>query len=327
MQITFKNVGQGDSIILEWSRNNEPRLGIVDCHIFQNTNPTVRHLQKVGCRKIDFIILSHPHDDHFSGMLELLEFCEKQDIPILRFMHSAAIHPQYLNFANINSSDQELLQKIFQKVKALYEKKLIRNAGYISQDTIIPLYDAFSIKVLSPSSPEVEKFIKTIGHYSDQSYAECSIAANLLSTVLLISNEKIGCLLTADAEKSTFKRLKDRHSDEFESLLMIGQIPHHGSKSNHYPPFWSNLKRTQNVVAAVSAGVNNKYGHPNSDVVSDFSTWGYETFSTNQFVNFTKPSQAKTSLILDTISKLIAESEQNDLTFEMLNDSVSTIWT
>ena len=134
MQITFKNVGQGDSIILEWSRNNEPRLGIVDCHIFQNTNPTVRHLQKVGCRKIDFIILSHPHDDHFSGMLELLEFCEKQDIPILRFMHSAAIHPEYLNFANINSSDQELLQKIFQKVKALYEKKLIRNAGYISQD-------------------------------------------------------------------------------------------------------------------------------------------------------------------------------------------------
>ena len=327
MQITFKNVGQGDSIILEWSRNNEPCLGIVDCHIFQNTNPTVRHLQKVGCLKIDFIILSHPHDDHFSGMLELLEFCEEQDIPILRFMHTAVISPQYLHFANINSSDQELLQKIFQKVKVLQEKKLIRNAGYIFQDTIISLCDAFSIKALSPSSPEVERFVEKIDYYSDNNCAQCSIAANLLSTVLLISNEKISCLLTADAEKSTFKRLKDRHSDEFDAHLTIGQIPHHGSKSNHYPPFWSNLKKTENVIAAVSAGVNNKYGHPHIEVVSDFSSWGYKTFSTNQFVNFTKPSQAKTSLILDTISKLIAESEQNDLTFEMLNDSVSTILT
>ena len=31
MKITFKNVGQGDTIILEWFRSNEHLIGIIDC--------------------------------------------------------------------------------------------------------------------------------------------------------------------------------------------------------------------------------------------------------------------------------------------------------
>lgn len=58
------------------------------------------------------------------------------------------------------------------------------------------------------------------------------------------------------------------------------QIPHHGSKNNHYPSFWSNLKRTSNCIAAVSVA-GDQYGHPNTNVISDFTSWGYKTYSTN----------------------------------------------
>lgn len=308
MQITFKNVGQGDSIILEWMRNGEPRLGIVDCNLYQKTNPTIQHLKKVRCTKIDFIILSHPHEDHFSGMLELLEFCDTRNIPIHTFAHTSLVHPKYLKYVNINSDDPALLAKIFHKVKALYEKELIRLIAPISQNTTIVLNHDFILKALSPSMFEMDKFNKEINDYSSTDYTKCNKAANHLSTILKICNKKEACLLTADAEKSTFKRLKQRHSEEFEDLSTIVQIPHHGSKSNHYPPFWSKLNRAHNCIAAVSVG-SGQYRHPNNEVVSDFSSWGYDTYSTNRGIVFAK---------LDAISEVIETIDQEgDLVFEI----------
>ncbi len=315
MKITFKNVGQGDSVILEWTKNGERRLGIVDCNLYQKTNPTIQHLQKVGCTKIDFIILSHPHEDHFSGMLELLEFCEIHNIPITTFAHTAAaLHPRYLNYANINSSDLVLLDKILFKAKALFNKKMIRLLGSIAQNTTITLNQDFTLKALSPSIIELEKFTKEIDS-NDQDYAKCSKAANYLSSVLKIYNKEGACLLTSDTEKSTLKRLKLRHIAEFETAFSIVQIPHHGSKNNHYPLFWSNLKRIPNCIAAVSVA-DGKYGHPNNNVISDFNSWDYETYSTNRLKVFSKPSQIKTSLILDKISNVI--DSEGDLIFEVI---------
>ena len=316
MQITFKNAGQGDSIIIEWVRKGEPRLGIIDCNLFQKTNPVVQHLQKVGCRKIDFIILSHPHHDHFSGMLELLEFCEQQKIPILTFAHSCATHPRYLNYANTDSNKQDLLQKIFLKAKALYESKQIRFSYSISQNTSIPLNENFILETLSPSNFEVEKFIQDIDFYEKIDFSKCGKAANYLSTVLKITNQKEFVLLAADAEKETFKRLEERHSDEFPDLLYLGQIPHHGSKTNHYPSFWSKIKRTSNCIAAVSTG--GQYNHPHPEVIADFASWDYTIYSTNQAQTLAKPIQMRTSTTLDMVSELIEDIYKNgDLTFNL----------
>jgi ribonuclease BN (tRNA processing enzyme) len=206
MKITFKNVGQGDSIILEWLKNGEPRLGIVDCNLYQKTNPTIQHLQQVGCTKIDFIILSHPHEDHFSGMLELLEYCEVHNIPITTFGHTgAALHPRYLRYANIRESDQVLLDKIIIKAKSLYNKKLIRLLGAVNQNMAITLNQDFTLKALSPSLIEFEKFTKEIDFYNDTDFTKCSKAANYLSSVLKIYSKKEACLLTSDAEKTLLK--------------------------------------------------------------------------------------------------------------------------
>ena len=316
MQITFKNVGQGDSIIVEWVRNGEPYLGIIDCNLFQKTNPVVQHLQKVGCRKIDFIILSHPHYDHFSGMLELLEFCEEQNIPIHTFAHSCASHPRHLNYANTDSNKQVLLQKIFLKAKVLYASKQIRFLGFIGQNTSITLNENLILKTLSPSSFEVEKFIQDIDFYEKIDFSKCGKAANYLSTVLKISSQKESVLLTADAEKETFKRLEERHFDEFNDLLYLGQIPHHGSKTNHYSSFWSKIKRTSNCIAAVSTG--GQYNHPHTEVIADFASWDYTFYSTNQEKTLVKPIQSKTSTTLDMTSELIEDGyQEDDLTFNL----------
>ncbi len=74
VEIVFKNVGQGDSIILEWESSEEgtKKIAIIDCNLNKNENPVLQHLIELNLHEIEFVILSHPHEDHFSGFHELL---------------------------------------------------------------------------------------------------------------------------------------------------------------------------------------------------------------------------------------------------------------
>ncbi len=169
---------------------------------------------------------------------------------------------------------------------------------------------------MSPSNSELEKFRQDIDFYEKIDFSKCGKAANYLSTVLKISNKKESVVLTADAEKETFKRLEERHFDEFNDLLYVGQIPHHGSKANHYPSFWSKIKRTSNCIAAVSTG--GQYNHPHPEVIVDFASWNCTIYSTNQAQTLAKPIQMRTSTTLDMISELIEDVYENgDLTFNL----------
>ena len=69
LTITFKNVGQGDTIILEWQNDQgKNEIGIIDCHLKNGkSNLAIEHILEGGYRKISFMILTHPHADHLSS--------------------------------------------------------------------------------------------------------------------------------------------------------------------------------------------------------------------------------------------------------------------
>ena len=126
MKITFKNVGQGDSIILEWNGAEGRHIGIVDCHRYEGTNPVVQHLIDNELESIKFLILSHPHYDHYSGLLELLDFCEQQNIVIERFAHTSGYHFNYMQWFELDENKVALLEAIFLKVHQIYWQSLPR---------------------------------------------------------------------------------------------------------------------------------------------------------------------------------------------------------
>ena len=74
LTITFKNVGHGDTIILEWENDEgQNEIGIIDCHLRNGkSNLAVEHIKNQGYRSINFMILTHPHTAHFSGFPSLL---------------------------------------------------------------------------------------------------------------------------------------------------------------------------------------------------------------------------------------------------------------
>lgn len=187
MTINFKNVGQGDSIILEWENNGEKKCGIIDCNRYNGGNPVLLHLQKMQIKEIVFIFLSHPHEDHFSGMLELLEYCETQQIQILRFAHTIRADPRMLQ-AILNTampkSGRSKLESLLLKAKMLRESGLIRIAGCAEVDWAIDLNSEWSIRNYSPSEVEIEQYLEQVHNSRRSELEKCSKLANLLCSLL-----------------------------------------------------------------------------------------------------------------------------------------------
>ena len=188
MKITFKNVGQGDSIILEWYSTEGQNWGIVDCHRYEDSNPVVQHLIENEVDSIKFIILSHPHYDHYSGLLELLNFCEQRNIKIERFAHTSGYHFNYMQWFELNENKVALLEAIFLKIHHLHQKKLIKYIGNLSQDwgIILDKKQGITLKCLSPSDDEFTRYFKRAKPIQNPSSESNSRAANLLSTILQI---------------------------------------------------------------------------------------------------------------------------------------------
>jgi competence protein ComEC len=66
--VHFINVGQGDSILLITPSG---LTMLIDGG--SNSTGVVAYLQKMGVRKIDLMVATHPHEDHIGGLTQVLE--------------------------------------------------------------------------------------------------------------------------------------------------------------------------------------------------------------------------------------------------------------
>ena len=69
LKITMLNVGQGDSILIQTSKQNI----LIDTSDVDERSKLVSELDKAGVTTFDKVILTHPHADHIGGMEKLLK--------------------------------------------------------------------------------------------------------------------------------------------------------------------------------------------------------------------------------------------------------------
>lgn len=67
--IKMLNVGQGDSILIQTAEQTV----LIDTSDVDERDKFKRELDKAGVKKIDKVILTHPHADHIGGMDVLLK--------------------------------------------------------------------------------------------------------------------------------------------------------------------------------------------------------------------------------------------------------------
>jgi competence protein ComEC len=78
--IHFIDIGQGDAILI---KSNE-FSALIDTGPHTNTSELIKYLTKVGIKKLDYLILTHPHEDHIGGAKEVLKSFQVSNIYMLK---------------------------------------------------------------------------------------------------------------------------------------------------------------------------------------------------------------------------------------------------
>lgn len=96
-------------------------------------------------------------------------------------------------------------------------------------------------------------------------------SSNDRSYVVRVVSEDVSMLLTGDASEEVEKKLVALYGDNLRSDIL--KLGHHGSKTSTSAIF---LQTVDPQYAIVSAGIDNRYGHPHAEVIRRVESQGIE---------------------------------------------------
>lgn len=97
--VSYIDVGQGDSILLQ----SQGHSMLIDAGPSDAGNKVVSFIKSKGIQSLDYVIATHPHEDHIGGMISVLN-----SFPISTYVDSGATHttPTYENIMSKLVADQ-----------------------------------------------------------------------------------------------------------------------------------------------------------------------------------------------------------------------------
>lgn len=239
LHVIFCDVGQGDGILIVTPDNKHilndggPDQKILDC--------LSRHLP-FWDRKIDLMLLTHPHADHFFGMFDVLQ----------RY-HVKSFATEELD--NKTASFQEFLKLL--KAKNVTQHQVLTGDKWQVGNV--------QLEVVGPTEPYLHQTSPggTIGESKE-----------FASVITQVSYGSFSVLLTGDSQVSGLESARDAITDN----LTVLQSPHHGSKTGLDDQILTSLAPK---VAAISVGVN-KYGHPSPETLALYKSHTIPFYRTDQ---------------------------------------------
>ena len=131
MRVHFIDVGQGDCSFIELG-NGQTML--IDAGNPEDGDDIVKYIENLQYSDIDYVVATHPHDDHIGGMAEVLK-----TFPVEKMYMPNAVHTSY--------SFENLLNVIDEKDIDLNVAKTgtsILNSGPIEIDILSPVQEEYS---------------------------------------------------------------------------------------------------------------------------------------------------------------------------------------
>ncbi len=176
--VHYIDVGQGDSILVQVNNKNL----LIDAGPKSDKNKLLKYLSSLNINKFDYVIATHPHEDHIGNMADVIN----------NYNISAFYAPKV-----------ESTTKTFEKmVEALKAKSLKINVLKKGTDTI-DLGENTKVTVFSPT----EDYYENLNNYSP---------------VIKIEYGKTSFLFTGDAEKDVEKEIISTNEDISADVLKVG---------------------------------------------------------------------------------------------------------
>lgn len=249
LQVTMIDVGQGDSIFI---KDREGIAYLVDGGSSSVTSVGSYRMEPFllsqGIAQLDYVFATHGDEDHVNGIQELLE---GQTLGIK--IRTLVLPPE-------EYVDEKLKDLAQTAAEHGTKVAVIRQGQRVGR----------GLTCLGPvGTSETDK----------NKMVEVLEAGNEASTVLKLEDGVFRMLLTGDLEGNGEKQLTETLNKEQGSHFLILKAGHHGSKNSSSAEF---LKVVSPRVTLISAGKNNRYGHPHAETLERLREAGSKVWSTQE---------------------------------------------
>lgn len=294
--VHFLDVGQGDSCIIELPDNKTILIDAAENKteskkaIFDYIEQNVKDENGETIKWFDYVILTHPDADHCGGMADVLtKYPAKVFYRPNVFFEDKADAKNPLSFTDPETDIKELgsknikdTQTYGKALQAAYEGKLPNN-----EQTKVIITDATdsSTNVIAPDLKETDPNYYSLKFYAPvgkKSYSDW----NDYSPIMILTYHDKKFMLSGDAEKNAeadfvaeAAKKEGIYSIFDENFTVdIFKLGHHGSSTSSSEDFIKTMTtpgNCPNVLAIISCGKDNKYGHPHKEVLNRLKNLGF----------------------------------------------------
>ncbi|MFH1426991.1 MAG: MBL fold metallo-hydrolase [Patescibacteria group bacterium] len=252
LEVNFLDVGQGDSILIKTPMGQNL---LIDGG---PGNAVIKELSKnlaFWDKTVDLMILTHPHDDHVTGLIEVIKRYKVNKILYTGAVHSA---PNYLTWLEL-----------------IRDKKI--PLVIIDRPQVINLGEECYLDILYPQESFLGKEVNNLNN--------SSIVARLVygQTKFLFMGDaefEVEEILVETQNNKSEQINNTVETQDFVSLRVdILKVGHHGSDTSSSEEF---LKYVKPAMAVIQVGKDNYFNHPGLRVIKRLERSGAEIFRNDE---------------------------------------------
>lgn len=246
LRATVLDVGQGDATLIDLP-NGELWLvdggGTVGSPVDPGERVILPTLRARRRERLDVVILSHPHPDHFLGLLSVLKTVPVRELWDTGQGEAHGAGPAYAELFAV----------------ARERGTIIRRPEELCGVYALP--GGARVSVLAPCPSYVPER-----------------GANDNSFVIKLTYGERSMLLMGDAEETLEHDLVRRLRHELSSDVL--KVGHHGSRTSSSEALLSQVRPR---FATVSTGLRNRFGHPHAEAIKRLDRYGVVTLRTDRW--------------------------------------------
>lgn len=267
LEVHVFGANEGECVVL---RLPDGKWGVIDSLLDSPSSttkfPVTRFLIDRKVSSLAFVLLTHPHADHYLGMRAILNA-----FSVERFWRSAAMTPprlrQIVNLAISESvatglpslsSEAGELCSLFDDVRILKDEKktIVENAGRNTQIYPFGIESGdFRITALGPIGAAVEKYEESLAKCFDSSGTYTGSLKhslhNTISAPILIRYGTTRVLLGADTDRPSWEEILKDHRQDLSDVHLV-KASHHGSTTGYCDGLWECFSASKKPIAVLT---------------------------------------------------------------------------
>lgn len=247
LEMHFIDVGQGDSCLIETPNGIKILIdggGSLTPELFDVGKKTLLpYLLDRKITRIDYIMVSHFDEDHCQGLESVIDNIKVKNIILSK---QYTISNEYKKIINMCKSKNIKIIIVKEGERICFEKNVYAD-------------------ILNPANKLL-----------DDSKGGLNSNAIVAKFYYKLNKKYFTMLFTGDIEEKTENELVNKYKENLKADLL--KVAHHGSKTSSTQEF---LNEVQPKICLIGVGKNNKFGHPNIEVIERLKNIGSNVYRTD----------------------------------------------